>query len=137
MFNDVATINKFMEKITNILIQIGLFTIAIICFVIVFPISLLYAFLKNLYLYKFKEIFLNSAISIDIIGNTVAEQLFNDIFITKDGYKFGLSWETISSVLGKNQLTKTLTPLGNLLANTLDKIDKQHCFKCQYLSDQT
>jgi len=113
-----------MEK-SNDYIAPLLFLVAILCFIIVFPIAITYAFIKNLYLFKFKKILLNSAISIDLIGNTIAEQMFNDIFITK----FGNSAETISSVLGKNQQSNTLTKIGKGLSNILDYIDKDHCKK--------
>ena len=56
-------------------------------------------------------------------------KLFNDILITRDGYLFGDDRETISSVLGKNQITHTLTVFGKLLCKVLDSIDKNHCRK--------
>ena len=43
--------------------------------------------------------------------------------------RFGNFEETISSVLGKNQLKGTLTRTGKALVWVLDKIDKNHCKK--------
>ena len=54
-------------------------------------------------------------------------ELFNDILIKIGGYKFGNRQETISSVLGKNQRSNTLTRAGRILRFILDFIDKDHC----------
>ena len=51
------------------------------------------------------------------------------MLITKDGYKFGNSNETISSTLGKNERDNTLSQIGKALVWLLDKIDKDHCKK--------
>jgi hypothetical protein len=53
--------------------------------------------------------------------------LFNKTLAT--GHRFGDIEETISSVLGKNQLTGTLTGLGKALVWILDKIDNNHAIK--------
>ena len=42
-------------------------------------------------------------------------------------YKFGVDGETISSALGKNQLTGTLTAEGKRLVKILHKLEKNHC----------
>ena len=55
--------------------------------------------------------------------------LFNTIMITKDGYKFGNEDETISSVLGKNQLKGTFRIIGYCLNRILDKLEKNHSIK--------
>ncbi|MBB1579061.1 MAG: hypothetical protein HG424_003715 [candidate division SR1 bacterium] len=72
-------------------------------------------------------IFRSVAIGIDQIGNSVCRDLFNRCLITSSGYKFGKVQETISSVLGKNQETGTLTCLGRAVVWILDWIDKDHC----------
>ena len=72
-------------------------------------------------------IFRSVAIWIDQIGNSVCRDLFNRCLITSAGYKFGKVQETISSVLGKNQETWTLTCLGRAVVGVLDWIDKDHC----------
>ena len=72
-------------------------------------------------------IFRSVAIGIDQIGNSVCRDLFNRCLITSAGYKFGKVQETISSVLGKNQGTWTLTLVGRAVVGVLDWIDKDHC----------
>ena len=68
-----------------------------------------------------------TARSIDVFANVEAQELFNDTLIKKGGYKFGNRQETISSVMGKNQRTNTLTKAGKTLRIILDFIDKDHC----------
>lgn len=72
-------------------------------------------------------IFRSVAIGIDQIGNSVCRDLFNRCLITSSWYKFGKVQETISSVLGKNQETWTLTLVGRAVVGVLDWIDKDHC----------
>ena len=72
-------------------------------------------------------IFRSVAIWIDQIGNSVCRDLFNRCLITSAGYKFGKVQETISSVLGKNQETWTLTLVGRAVVGVLDWLDKDHC----------
>ena len=70
------------------------------------------------------------AISEDQYGNALGKYLFNDVLITKESKnKFGNIDETISSVLGKNKKAGTLTRLGLIVANLLDKIDPNHVEK--------
>jgi len=66
------------------------------------------------------------AVSFDQTGNVFATYLFSDIMIKSSGHKFGNPDETVSSVLGKNQMNKTLTWLGLSLVWVLDKIDRNH-----------
>ena len=72
-------------------------------------------------------IFRSVAIWIDQIGNSVCRDLFNRCLITPEWYKFWKVQETISSVLGKNQETWTLTRLGRAVVWILDWLDKNHC----------
>ena len=72
-------------------------------------------------------IFRSVAIWIDQIGNSVCRDLFNRCLITSSWYKFGKVQETISSVLGKNQETWTLTCLWAIIVKLLDTLDKNHC----------
>ena len=72
-------------------------------------------------------IFRSVAIGIDQIGNSVCRDLFNRCLITSSWYKFGKVQETISSVLGKNQETWTLTCLWVIIVKLLDALDKDHC----------
>ena len=80
---------------------------------------------------KFKDLgyFKSSAVNLDRFGNFEFRTLFNLVLKKKGGYEFGNFEETISSVLGKNQLKGTLTKTGKALVWVLDKIEKNHCKK--------
>jgi 8-oxo-dGTP diphosphatase len=56
------------------------------------------------------------------------QHLLNDTLLIahQDTYLFGNKKETISSVIGKNHLTNTLSPLGKALNTFLNFIDKDH-----------
>lgn len=69
------------------------------------------------------------AVGIDQIWNVVCRDLFNRILITQWWYKFWKPQETISSVLGHNQITWTLTDTWKRLVKILNKIEKDHCKK--------
>jgi hypothetical protein len=73
--------------------------------------------------------FKSSAINLDKFGNREFRTLFNKVLITDKGHRFGNIEETISSVLGKNQLTGTLTKCGLILVWILDKIENDHALK--------
>ena len=73
----------------------------------------------NYFFVKKKGYFRNTALNIDIFANREFRTLFNRTLITKQGYQFGQKNETISSVIGKNYLTKTLTTTGKLLVSLL------------------
>lgn len=94
----------------------------IIAYVLFLPLSIInWFFVENK-----KGYFKSSAINIDKFGNREFRTLFNKTLILENGHKFGDINETISSVLGKNQLTNTLTKCGNILVWILDKIDNNH-----------
>ncbi len=69
------------------------------------------------------------AILIDQAGNVIFGSLFNDIFIKKDGYKFGDRRETVSKVLGVNKRISRLSKAGKWLADVLNWIDENHVEK--------
>ena len=58
------------------------------------------------------------------------QHLLNDLLLIKNSntYLFGNKKETISSVIGKNSLTNTLSALGKALNAFLNFIDKDHSF---------
>ena len=103
---------------------------------ILYPLGIMTSLVENIWNARFrtaikqfdKQLF-DIAASIDANGNVVCDNLFNLIWITKDGYKFGNRKETISSVLGKNQEANTLSWLGIGIASLLDLIDTDHCKK--------
>lgn len=87
------------------------------------PIGFLYSLFKS----GFSKYCYNIALSIDKLGNVVMSNIFNDVMITKNGYKFGDDRETISSALGKNKIKNSLSKTGILLCKILDFIDDNHC----------
>tara|TARA_R110002012_G_scaffold315144_3_gene528566 strand:- start:256 stop:636 length:381 start_codon:yes stop_codon:yes gene_type:complete len=110
--------------------EILLLLIAFILLIILLPVVIIYMLLKYLLTGKKRMITVwacRTARSIDVFANVEASELFNDILIKSGGYKFGNKQETISSVLGKNQVLKTLTKVGNGLRIILDWIEPNHC----------
>ena len=77
-----------------------------------------------------KEVFasylLNIAIGNDQTGNTICAPLFNMTLLKKNGYLCGNPDETVSGVLGKNEIRGTLTLVGRTLNWLLNKIDPNH-----------
>ena len=110
-----------------------LFIISIILTIITVPFGIAYTVIKLSFRLKFAVLFRISngyfykiALAIDQMGNVAMQDVFNDILIQKPGHKFGDEDETISSVLGRNELTNTLTDLGKALVKFLDFIDPNH-----------
>jgi hypothetical protein len=68
----------------------------------------------------------SSAVAVDQVGNVFMQEIFNDLLIKKGGHKFGNEDETVSSVLGKNKKSCTLTAMGKGISWFLDKIDPNH-----------
>ena len=99
--------------------------IFLIAYILYLPLTLLNWFFVN----NKKGYFKSSAVNLDKFGNREFRALLNKILITNKGYRFGNINETISSVLGKNQITNTLTRCGKALVWILDKIDKNHAYK--------
>ena len=73
--------------------------------------------------------FREEAVAIDRFGNSQYRSLFNAWFVAENGYQHGDINETISSVLGKNELYGRLTKAGKILVKVLNFIDKDHCLK--------
>ena len=121
------------EPSMNLFKSFLLFCIAILLLICTTPIGFLYALLRQLFFGKLKTLsvfFLEVAISIDNTGNVIMQYLLNDLLLVKrpTTYYFGNKKETISSVIGKNSLTNTLSPLGKALNAFLNWIDKDHSF---------
>jgi len=67
--------------------------------------------------------------SLDQLGNHVCGPIFNQWMIVEHNKymtKFGNIDETVSSVLGKNQRTNTLTRSGKWLNRLLNRLDENH-----------
>ncbi|MEM8845656.1 MAG: hypothetical protein AAGD17_01025 [Bacteroidota bacterium] len=117
------------DKEVNPFIGILLFIISIVLIVLTGPLGLIYGFFRQLFTSGLKgigEFALELAISIDQLGNVLMQHLFNALWITKEGYKFGNRDETISSALGKNKQLDTLTGFGKAIDKLLDLIDPNH-----------
>ena len=130
------------KRMRNLIKSLVLFWVAGILSVILLPLGIIWtvgeilvrifsssqkksAFSKSLW---FLTATLHSlALWLDQIGNAVCRDMFNRLLIEEDGYKFGKVQETISSVLGKNQETWTLTLVGRAVVGILDWLDKDHC----------
>ena len=113
-----------------------LFLVSIVLSAILYPLGMLTSVFISFRKARFKNglkrlnlQLLSIATSIDANGNVVLSDLLNLIWRKADGHKFGRRKETISSALGKNQLTRTLTWFGWLIAGLLNLIDKNHCIK--------
>lgn len=72
----------------------------------------------------------DSAVNLDRYANREFRFSLNKylIFDTSPD-RFGNIEETISSVLGKNQLSNNLTKFGKVIVWILNKIEKNHCIK--------
>lgn len=75
---------------------------------------------------KMNAYFRECAVSIDQTMNVVMSPAFNCLMIKKEGHKFGDRDETISSVFGRNQVSKTLTRFGRFWNRFLNKLEKDH-----------
>ena len=108
-----------------------LFGIAFVLLVTTTPIGFVYALLRQLFVGKIKTLqiyFIEVALALDNAGNVIMQHLLNDTLLINNTntYQFGNKKETISSVIGKNHLTNTLSRLGKALNSFLNFIDKDH-----------
>lgn len=100
-------------------------------FLAISPVSLVYVvFVREKFTwYRLFGYWRNDAVGLDRYGNYNYRSLFNAVLVKKYGYQFGDFRETISSVLGKNEKSETLTKSGKILVKILNAIDKNHCEK--------
>jgi 8-oxo-dGTP diphosphatase len=108
-----------------------LFCIAFVLFFSTAPIGFLYAVIRQSLVKKVHFLsvyFLELALALDNAGNVLMQHVLNDVLLiqNQNTYLFGNKMETISSVIGKNLVTHTLSPSGHLLNNFLHWIDKDH-----------
>ena len=61
------------------------------------------------------------------VVSVIASKFLSGLLIKPSGVYFGT--HSVSAVLGANQREKTLSNLGEWLANLLDSIDENHCKK--------
>lgn len=72
----------------------------------------------------------DSAVNLDRYANREFRFSLNKyLILEKSPDRFGSIEETISSVLGKNQLSNSLTKFGKVICWILNKIEKNHCIK--------
>lgn len=117
-----------MKKFKRFLLNLGLFFAAIILVILFSGVGLITSVYYIIFKKSSTEYFRDCAIELDCFGNVFCGHFFNTLLIKKESkYLFGKVNCTISKVLGENQREKTLSKVGNLLANTLDFIDKDHC----------
>jgi len=122
-----------MKKVTNskFLKSFLLFCIAFVLFFTTAPIGFLYAVIRQSLVKRVHSLsvyFLELALALDNAGNVLMQHVLNDaLLIRKENTSlFGNKMETISSVIGKNLVTHTLSPTGRLLNSFLHWIDKDH-----------
>ena len=108
-----------------------LFCIAMLLFLITAPFGFLYAVMRQTLSKSINSMsiyFLELALAIDNAGNVLMQHVLNDLLLIKNDktYLFGNKMETISSVIGKNLLSHTLSKTGLALNAFLHWIDKDH-----------
>lgn len=108
-----------------------LFCIAFVLFFTTAPFGFLYALIRQSVVKRVHSLsvyFLELALALDNAGNVLMQQLLNDLLLIQNDktYLFGNKMETISSVIGKNLVMHTLSPLGHALNAFLHWIDKDH-----------
>jgi len=111
------------------LIGLLLFLISIVLLLTTGVFGLIYGIFHSLVKRGFKgmgEYFLQIAISVDQLGNVLMQHLLNLLWIRRGGYAFGNRDETISSALGRNKRSGTLTSFGRVIDRLLDLIDPNH-----------
>ena len=115
----------------SILMSFLLFCVALLLVITTAPIGFIYALIRQTCSSKSKSLnvyFIEVALVLDEVGNVTMQHLLNDILLINDvqTYYFGNKNETISSVIGKNSITNTLSPLGRTLNSFLNFLDKDH-----------
>lgn len=106
-----------------------LFIVAIILFLPLTLLNMVVVVWKKRTFATLNGYFYQTAVDIDRFGNHNLRTLLNTTLITSEGYQFGDFRETISSVLGKNQVLDSLSITGKALVWILDKLDENHCRK--------
>ena len=94
-----------------------LFCIAMLLFLITAPVGFLYAVMRQTFAKSVNSLsvyFLELALALDNAGNVLMQHVLNDLLLIKNQktYLFGNKMETISSVIGKNLLSHTLSKTG-------------------------
>jgi 8-oxo-dGTP diphosphatase len=107
------------------------FFASLLFFFITAPFGFLYAVIRKTFAKSVNSLsmyFLELALALDNAGNILMQHVLNDLLLINNekAYFFGNKMETISSVIGKNLLSHTLSPMGLALNAFLHWIDKDH-----------
>jgi 8-oxo-dGTP diphosphatase len=109
-----------------------LFILANLIALVLFPIGFVYGLFRAVYkkraaFRKADAKMLALAKAVDKYGNVMCGELFNDLLIKKESrHLFGRIEQTISMVIGYNQLAGTLSKTGHFLNAILNRIDPNH-----------
>lgn len=119
------------ETNMNIAKSTLLFLIATVLLITTAPIGILFALVRQLVFSKVKLLsiyLLEVALVFDQAGNVVMQHFLNFTLLKKSSkaYLFGNKNETISSVIGKNNITGTLNIVGQWTDAFLNFIDDRH-----------
>lgn len=107
-----------------------LYIVAKIGYLILSPITMLYAIIKLLFKGGLFNYFHQLAFAIDQLGNVMIAPMANDCLLKKGSLKlYGNPDETISHVTGVNYKAQTLTSMGYFVAHSLDALDENHVTK--------
>lgn len=126
-----------MKPLLTFIIGILLFLTALGIVLLAFVPCMIYEMIRAVLRYQAtgfaREVgkyFYGLALALDHFGNVAFDRQLSYLFLT-DYYwhPFGNSWETVSSVLGKNKRTGNLNQFGSWMCAFLDWLDKDHCEK--------
>lgn len=92
---------------------------------ILIPVLFIWGVIRSLQKGEFLKWLFDLLLAFDRWANVLGKYTFNDIM----GDNFGNGKETISGRLGKNEMFFSLKPIGKILANILNRLDKDHCKK--------
>ena len=127
---------KQLGKKRNIIKELLLLVLALFLLLILGIPGFFYSFIKMIVTFHWKEAMYRMAqiirrvtVAIDEVGNVLIAEFMNDFAITKDGYLFGDSEETISSCLGRNQRDQKLRKFGIMVVTILNVFDDNHSIK--------
>ena len=92
---------------------------------LIIPVAVLFE-LSTLSYKKINKWFFDIAVSIDQFSNVFCRHILNKALAKGGAHLFGCEDETVSSVIGKNKESGTLTKTGKFIADTLNKLQNNH-----------
>lgn len=127
---------KILSKIFKIIKNIALIILAIFLTLLISIVAFVWLLYVSIFnhdrstigiVHGIDSYFLALAESIDKFGNCAFGGFFNAFFLETIFYSFGYNYETISQVIGWNNLFGGLNKKGTMLYNVLDDIETDHC----------